>query len=453
MLRRLLIHKNECFRMCTMIISKKSGFKRSFWSQIRLKREELKPETQSTQEPSPITQESSTCSFVNPDTLNPSKQAVSAIDIEKEIAELKDRYLRSVADFRNLQLRTQREVSDAKLFAIQQFAKDLINSVDNLERALATVPEDSLKNVEKNKELVDLYTGLKMTETILNKTLEKHGLIKYDGVGEKFDPNLHEAVYQVSVPGKEAGTIFHNEQTGFILNGRVIRPAKVGVVKESVILDLIKIYKNEWKADSNDIMCLAMSVIRSIRFFDKCEPSLINKINDTIQFFMKTNHSKIWESVSSDIQNMDFLLYVLKEILYGYLCMECFISISSNDIFNDKKYPCKNCTLIPSDLQLGFLLLAKLCISENAPWIVEIKAHLVTSYLQKIYDIVFESKVKGYEILYQVLIKIIPTLDRKKPFYLCEYDNYDFQNETVSTELFKLLELDDTEQILAVIVL
>ncbi|KAG4300773.1 hypothetical protein PCANB_002882 [Pneumocystis canis] len=220
-----------------------------------------------------------------------------------------------------------------------------------------------------------------------------------------------------------------------------------------VILDLIKIYKSEWKTDSNDIIYLAMSVIRSIRFFDKCELFLINKINDTIQFFMQTNDSKIWELVSSDIQNMEFLLYVLKEILYGYLCMECFISISSNDILNDKKYPCKKCTLIPSDLQLGFLLLAKLCISENAPWIVEIKAHLITSYLQKIYDIVFESKVKGYEILYEVLIKIIPTLDTKKPFYICEHENYDSQNETVSTELFKLFELDDAEQILAIIVL
>ncbi|KAG4300904.1 hypothetical protein PCK1_002981 [Pneumocystis canis] len=212
-----------------MVFLKKTNFKRFFWNLNILKRqEELKLENQlikqqqQQQEPS-----SSTCS-------SNSKQSISIIENnEKEIAELKDKYLKSIANFRNLQARTQREISDIKLFAIQQFAKDLINSVDNLERALATVSEDSLKNVEKNKELIDLYTGLKMTETILNKTLEKHGLIKYNGIGEKFNPNLHEAVYQVSIPGKEVGTIFHNEQTGFILNGRVIRPAKVGVVGEN----------------------------------------------------------------------------------------------------------------------------------------------------------------------------------------------------------------------------
>ncbi|KAG5518359.1 hypothetical protein PMAC_003156 [Pneumocystis sp. 'macacae'] len=223
-------------RTSVVIGVRKFCFKRSFWGQNVLRRKESNSETLAAKDTESSAPDNISKSPEAPsadwDSLVPPESTIPTITLEKEIAELKDKYLRSVADFRNLQARTQREVADAKLFAIQQFAKDLINSVDNLERALATVPEDSRTNVEKSKELVDLYAGLKMTETILNKTLEKHGLIKYDGLGEKFNPNLHEAVYQASVPGKEAGTIFHNEQTGFILNGRVIRPAKVGVVKE-----------------------------------------------------------------------------------------------------------------------------------------------------------------------------------------------------------------------------
>ncbi|CCJ28399.1 unnamed protein product [Pneumocystis jirovecii] len=223
-------------RASAVVGARKSCFKRTFWGQNVLKREEPNSEALGAKDAESSVSEDINKSSGGPsadwEPLASSEPTISVINPEKEIAELKDKYLRSVADFRNLQARTQREVADAKLFAIQQFAKDLINSVDNLERALATVPEDSRTNVEKSKELVDLYAGLKMTETILNKTLEKHGLIKYDGLGEKFNPNLHEAVYQASIPGKEAGTIFHNEQTGFILNGRVIRPAKVGVVKE-----------------------------------------------------------------------------------------------------------------------------------------------------------------------------------------------------------------------------
>ncbi|KAG4305983.1 hypothetical protein PORY_000893 [Pneumocystis oryctolagi] len=235
MFRMVVMNGIRWSRAGVVVGARKPHFKRSFSGKI-LERDETTSEAQTTKEEASVLFENAKKTEEKPST-DPnehisSKLATPIVSPEKEIAELKDKYLRSVADFRNLQARTQREIADAKMFAIQQFAKDLINSVDNLERALATVPEDSRTNVEKSKELVDLYAGLKMTETILNKTLEKHGLIKYDGLGEKFNPNLHEAVYQALVPGKEAGTIFHNEQTGFILNGRVIRPAKVGVVKE-----------------------------------------------------------------------------------------------------------------------------------------------------------------------------------------------------------------------------
>ena len=128
-----------------------------------------------------------------------------------------------MVDFRNLQDRTEREKKSAKDFAIQKFAKDLVESVDNLDRALNAVPEAARSDSEKNKDLVDFYNGLKMTEEILLNTLKKHGLEKVDPIGEVFDPNKHEATFQVPMPDKEPNTVFDVQQTGFILNGRTIR--------------------------------------------------------------------------------------------------------------------------------------------------------------------------------------------------------------------------------------
>ncbi|PSS19968.1 hypothetical protein M430DRAFT_65734 [Amorphotheca resinae ATCC 22711] len=155
----------------------------------------------------------------------------------KEIIELKDRYLRSVADFRNLQERTKRDMQAAKDFAIQKFAKDLVDTVDNLDRALGTVPAEKLnaKDKEENRDLIALYDGLRMTETILMSTLKKHGLERFDPSveGEKFNPNEHEATFMTPMEGKEDNTVFHTQQKGFKLNGRILRAAKVGVVKNN----------------------------------------------------------------------------------------------------------------------------------------------------------------------------------------------------------------------------
>ena len=152
---------------------------------------------------------------------------------DTEIVDLKDKYLRSVADFRNLQIQTKREVQAAKDYALQKFARELIDSVDNLDRALTTVPAEKLS--PENNDLVLLHDGLKMTENILMTTLKKHGLERVDPSveGLKFDPNIHEAVFQAPQPDKEDGTVFHTQQKGFMLNGRVLRAAKVGVVKNS----------------------------------------------------------------------------------------------------------------------------------------------------------------------------------------------------------------------------
>jgi molecular chaperone GrpE len=124
----------------------------------------------------------------------------------------------------------------AKDYAIQRFAKDLVDSVDNLDRALSMVPEEKLKATEKTEhlqDLVTLYEGLRMTETILMQTLKNHGLERFDPNGDKFNPNEHEATFMAPMEGKEDNTVFHTQQKGFRLNGRIVRPAKVGVVKNN----------------------------------------------------------------------------------------------------------------------------------------------------------------------------------------------------------------------------
>ncbi|KAK4644944.1 GrpE, mitochondrial [Podospora bellae-mahoneyi] len=153
---------------------------------------------------------------------------------EAEVRDWKDKYLRSVADFRNLQDRTAREMKAARDFAIQKFAKDLVDSVDNFDRALTMVPEEKLKSEEKSahlQDLVNLFEGLKMTENILLETLKKHGLERFDPHGLPFNPNEHEATFMTPMQDKEHNTVFHTQQKGFKLNGRILRPAKVGVVK------------------------------------------------------------------------------------------------------------------------------------------------------------------------------------------------------------------------------
>lgn len=147
---------------------------------------------------------------------------------EKELVEMKDLYVRSIADFRNLQETTKREIQKAKDFALQKFAKDLIESIDNFGHALSAVKEDSVK---ANDEIKQLYDGVKLTRDVFEKTLSRHGLKKIDPLDEEFDPNKHEATFQAPNEEKEPGTVFYVQQPGYELNGRVLRAAKVGIVK------------------------------------------------------------------------------------------------------------------------------------------------------------------------------------------------------------------------------
>lgn len=116
-------------------------------------------------------------------------------------------------------------MQQAREFALQRFAKDLVDSVDNLDRALATVSPETLSAADVNEDLKQLHDGLRMTEKIMMQTLKKHGLERFDPSveGEKFNPNVHEATFQTPQPDKENGTVFYTQQKGYMLNGRVLR--------------------------------------------------------------------------------------------------------------------------------------------------------------------------------------------------------------------------------------
>lgn len=121
-----------------------------------------------------------------------------------------------------------KQVEEAKLFGIQSFAKDILEVADVLEKATESVPKKELEE-NSNPPLLSLYEGLKLTEAQLQKVLLKNGLTKIDAVGDMFDPKVHEAMFEI--PGKKLGTVAVVSRVGYLLNGRTIRAARVGVVK------------------------------------------------------------------------------------------------------------------------------------------------------------------------------------------------------------------------------
>lgn len=153
--------------------------------------------------------------------------------LEKEIKDLKDSLLRSLAEQENTRRIASRDVASAKQFAITSFAKSLLDTSDNLSRALDAVPEELRHDHENHPVLANLYEGISMTNEGLDKAFAKNGLKKFGVVGEKFDPNMHEALFEYPDPKGEAGCIGQVMKVGFMLNERVVRPAEVGVVKSA----------------------------------------------------------------------------------------------------------------------------------------------------------------------------------------------------------------------------
>ncbi|WP_029585284.1 nucleotide exchange factor GrpE [Bradyrhizobium sp. URHD0069] len=153
----------------------------------------------------------------------------SAEALAKEAAESRDKMLRTLAEMENLRKRTSREVADARVYAISGFARDILEIADNLQRALDAVPAEAKASADPGfKALID---GVELTERSLLNTLEKNGVKKFDPLGEKFDPNFQQAMYEVPDPSVPAGTVVQVVQAGYMIGERVLRPALVAVAK------------------------------------------------------------------------------------------------------------------------------------------------------------------------------------------------------------------------------
>jgi molecular chaperone GrpE len=147
-----------------------------------------------------------------------------------ENKELKDQLLRAFAETDNLRKRTERDLQDARKYAVTGFARDLVNVLENLQLALLNIPAEARENDEK---LATLAEGVEMTANELLRVFQNQGIIRIAPVGEKFDHNFHQAVAQVESGDAEAGTIIQVLQAGYVIHDRLLRPAMVTVAKAS----------------------------------------------------------------------------------------------------------------------------------------------------------------------------------------------------------------------------
>ena len=150
-------------------------------------------------------------------------------DLEQKVSGLKDQLMRTLADGENLRKRTLKDVEHSKKYSHISFVKDLVSSVDNLQRALEAVPEDKSSLPEPIKNLI---IGLEIVEKEITSTLEKHNVKQIDPLGEKFDYNFHQAMFEVPTNDDEPGTVVQVSQKGYILHDRLVRPAMVGISKK-----------------------------------------------------------------------------------------------------------------------------------------------------------------------------------------------------------------------------
>jgi molecular chaperone GrpE len=159
-----------------------------------------------------------------------SKIAALVETLARENAEAKDRVLRTLAEMENLRKRTEREIGDARHYGIASFARDILAVADNMDRALAAL--DAELRESANAGVKALLDGVELTERELHKVLEKHGVKKFEPQkGERFDPNLHQAMYEAPDPSLPSGTIAQIVQSGYMIGERMLRPALVAVAK------------------------------------------------------------------------------------------------------------------------------------------------------------------------------------------------------------------------------
>ena len=151
------------------------------------------------------------------------------VELEAEVAKAKEQVLRAMAEAENTRRRAQRELEERSQFALASFARDLLSAPDNLRRALDTLPVDQAPNDATR----NLLAGIEATERELLGIFERRGIKRIDPTGQRFDPNFHQAMFEVPNSGQEAGTVAQVVQPGYTINGRLLRPAMVAVSKGS----------------------------------------------------------------------------------------------------------------------------------------------------------------------------------------------------------------------------
>jgi molecular chaperone GrpE len=159
--------------------------------------------------------------------LDPIEQEV--VSLREEVAASKDRLLRFAAEAENTKKRLEREKAEATLYAASNFAKDLLGVADTLSRTLAAVPpeeRDIIDDIMKK-----FLIGIEMTERELLNVFQRHNLRKMETIGQKFDPNFHQALFEVPTSEKPPGTVMQEIQSGYVVGERCLRPALVGVAK------------------------------------------------------------------------------------------------------------------------------------------------------------------------------------------------------------------------------
>ena len=147
---------------------------------------------------------------------------------DAEIADLKDKLLRALADIENLRRRSQKEREDALKYASANFARDMLSVADNLRRAIESIPEEGDPD---GAALVGFIEGIALTEKDLLSALERHKITKIEPMGEKFDPQFHEALFEIPTNDAASGTVMQVMETGYTIHDRLLRPAKVGIAK------------------------------------------------------------------------------------------------------------------------------------------------------------------------------------------------------------------------------
>lgn len=148
-------------------------------------------------------------------------------ELEAELAEVKDRFLRALAEQENFRRRAERDRAEAIKFAASDVVRDLLPAIDNLRRAIESTPQSKVLDEPVQK----LLTGVEATEQGLLEALEKHGIRRIDPLGEMFDPTQHQAMLEVADSTRPAGAVAQVLQPGYLHHDRLLRPAMVGVAK------------------------------------------------------------------------------------------------------------------------------------------------------------------------------------------------------------------------------